>query len=320
MEIRISEELNTIINFSREEAIRTGSYGISPDHLMLGIIRQGDNTALDILKGLETDIREMKSFIDSKIFTNEHIPYSEAGHVTFSRGAQNVLSITVLEATRLNGKEASSQHLLLALCRNTGSYSQSYLRDTGIDYGRVMAYIGKAGLTGMEKTRESNEDDAVREKHLAVEEFGYDVGRDWFRELYEAELAERKQKGQDFTAPEVSELLAELSGADGSVHEPTAGTGGLLIAAWNRARTAVLPWEFFPSQHMVDCWELSGRSVPILLFNLSIRGIMGYVHHGDVLEQKAVMHYVLLNRSDDALGFSEIIKDPEGRMRIVQDI
>ena len=175
MEIRISEELNTIINFSREEAIRTGSYGISPDHLMLGIIRQGDNTALDILKGLETDIREMKSFIDSKIFTNEHIPYSEAGHVTFSRGAQNVLSITVLEATRLNGKEASSQHLLLALCRNTGSYSQSYLRDTGIDYGRVMAYIGKAGLTGMEKTRESNEDDAVREKHLAVEEFGYDI-------------------------------------------------------------------------------------------------------------------------------------------------
>lgn len=175
MEIRISEELNTIINFSREEAIRTGSYGISPDHLMLGIIRQGDNTALDILKGLETDIREMKSFIDSKIFTNEHIPYSEAGHVTFSRGAQNVLSITVLEATRLNGKEASSQHLLLALCRNTGSYSQSYLRDTGIDYGRVMAYIGKAGLTGMEKTRESNEDDAVRGKHLAVEEFGYDI-------------------------------------------------------------------------------------------------------------------------------------------------
>ena len=177
MEIRISEELNTIINFSREEAIRTGSYGISPDHLMLGIIRQGDNTALDILKGLETDIREMKSFIDSKIFTNEHIPYSEAGHVTFSRGAQNVLSITVLEATRLNGKEASSQHLLLALCRNTGSYSQSYLRDTGIDYGRVMAYIGKAGLTGMEKTRESLEiwRDTILEYAVMALDYGPDV-------------------------------------------------------------------------------------------------------------------------------------------------
>ena len=184
MEIRISEELNAIINFSREEAMRTGSYGISPDHLMLGIIRHGDNTALDILGSLDTDIREMKHFIDSKIFTNEHIPYTEAEHVTFSRGAQNVLSITVLEATRLNGREASSQHLLLALCRNTGSYAQSYLRDTGVDYGRVMAYIGKAGLAGggesdvrREKQEDTEDTPAGKEQRspMAVEEFGYDI-------------------------------------------------------------------------------------------------------------------------------------------------
>ena len=173
MEIRISEELNAIINFARDEAMRTGSYGISPDHLMLGIIRHGENTALDILKGLETDILEMKQFIDTKIFTNEHIPYSEAGHVTFSRGAQNVLSITILEATRMNGREASSQHLLLALCRNTGSYSQSYLRDTGIDYGKILAYINKAGLTG----KEQKEDTAGTEgkRQFSIEEYGYDI-------------------------------------------------------------------------------------------------------------------------------------------------
>ena len=39
MEIKISRELNIIINFARDEAMRTGSYGISPDHLLLGIIR-----------------------------------------------------------------------------------------------------------------------------------------------------------------------------------------------------------------------------------------------------------------------------------------
>lgn len=184
MEIRISDELNAIINFSREEAMRTGSYGISPDHLMLGIIRHGDNTALDILRGLDTDIREMKQFIDSKIFTNEHIPYSEIEHVTFSRGAQNVLSITVLEATRMNGRTASSQHLLLALCRNTGSYAQSYLRDTGVDYGRILSYIEKAGLTGKEDQYENEDADSPAEedqegprprKSLAIDEFGYDI-------------------------------------------------------------------------------------------------------------------------------------------------
>ena len=76
MEISISDELNSIINFSREEAMRTGCYGIAPDHLYLGILRHKENTGADALRGLGIDLGEMKEFIDGKIFTNEHIPYS----------------------------------------------------------------------------------------------------------------------------------------------------------------------------------------------------------------------------------------------------
>ena len=68
MEISISDELSSIINFSREEAMRTGSYGIAPDHLFLGIIRHRENTAVDALRGTMVDIDEMKQFIDEKIF------------------------------------------------------------------------------------------------------------------------------------------------------------------------------------------------------------------------------------------------------------
>ena len=63
MEISISDELNSIINFSREEAMRTGSYGIAPDHLFLGILRHRENTAVDALRGAMIDIEEMKQFI-----------------------------------------------------------------------------------------------------------------------------------------------------------------------------------------------------------------------------------------------------------------
>lgn len=59
---------------------------------------------------------------------------------------------------------------------------------------------------------------------------------------------------------------------------------------------------------MVTCWELSARSIPILLLNLSIRGMMGYVYHGDVLTKEVKQKYILLNRQDDTLAFSEIIK------------
>ena len=156
MEIKISDELNAIINFSREEAMRTGSYGISPDHLFLGILRHGNNVASGILQSLGTDMAEFKQYIDRHVFTNEQIPFSEIDHITFSRGSQNILSITVLEATRLNCREASSQHLLLALCRNTGSYGQGYLRDNGIDYGRIISHMEKNGLLGRTSEEEND--------------------------------------------------------------------------------------------------------------------------------------------------------------------
>ena len=59
---------------------------------------------------------------------------------------------------------------------------------------------------------------------------------------------------------------------------------------------------------MITCWELSDRSIPLLLLNLSIRGIMGYVYHGDILEQTVKAKYIVLNMTDDALGFSDVIR------------
>ena len=191
MEISISDELNSIINYSREEAMRTGSYGIAPDHLFLGIIRHRENTAVDALRGVVIDIEEMKQFIGNHIFTNEHIPYSEIDKISFSRGVQNVLSFTVLEATKLRSAQASSQHLLLALCRAGGSYGSTYLSDLGVDYGRIFRYLDRNELLDRDtveehKSEEENlEEEAVQinirqakeeeQKSSPLEEFGYDI-------------------------------------------------------------------------------------------------------------------------------------------------
>jgi len=192
MEISISDELNSIINFSREEAMRTGSYGIAPDHLFLGILRHKENTAADALRGTATDLEEMKQFIDSHIFTNEHIPYSDIDKVSFSRGAQNVLSFTILEATRLRSAQASSQHLLLALCKAGSSYGSTYLRDLGIDYTHIYKYLDrnemldKGTADKFEQADETEETPHIRIRAVTqekeeepqvspLEEFGYDI-------------------------------------------------------------------------------------------------------------------------------------------------
>lgn len=124
----------------------------------------------------------------------------------------------------------------------------------------------------------------------------YDMSYDWFQALYENELSERKQKKQDFTPNSLGILCSKLTSQAGSIHEPTAGNGSMIIADWWQRCHNKIPWEHFPSQNMVTCWELSARSIPILLLNLSIRGIMGYVYHGDVLEKSIKMKYILLNR------------------------
>ena len=194
MEISISDELHSIINFSREEAMRTGSYGIAPDHLFLGILRHRENIAADALRAAETDLEEMKQFIDSHIFTNEHIPYSDIDKVSFSRGVQNVLSFTILEATKVRSAQASSQHLLLALCKAGGSYGSTYLHDLGVDYGHIFRYLDRNNLLDRDTmnagSQEQSQEDQV--PHIRIraveqekqeeepqlpplEEFGYDI-------------------------------------------------------------------------------------------------------------------------------------------------
>ena len=189
MEIRISDQLNSIINYSREEAMRTGSYGIAPDHLLLGILRHRENSAADALLGVGTDLEELKQFIDSHIFTNEHIPYSELENISFSRGAQNVLSFTILEATKVKSKEAGPQHLLLAICRAAGSYGSSYLRDTGVDYGYIFRYLDRNQMLGRGEEEPEEKEQEAPQIHIhaaepkqeeepqisPLEEFGYDI-------------------------------------------------------------------------------------------------------------------------------------------------
>ena len=185
MQLQVSDDLNAVIKYAREEAMRTGSYGIGPDHLFLGIIRQEENAAFQAIRSLGVEPADLKAFIDGRIFTNETIPYEQLDSINFSRQAQNVLSITVMEASRLKSPAAMPQHLLLALCRTTESYGQMFLRSHGIDYGRLLAYFEDEGLLRPQgadgpqdhQPTQGPEEELTEEKKLDIEEFAYDLTR-----------------------------------------------------------------------------------------------------------------------------------------------
>lgn len=184
MEIRISDELHDIIRYARDEAVRTGSYAITADHLALGMLRQSSNGACKALSDLDISLDDLKTYIDRRIFTNKPIPYSDTDRITFSRNSQNLLSITVMEASKLNSREACSLHLLLALCRTSENHGQAFLRERGTDYGRVLAYMKderllderrEAPTRGVgEEADESGHSSAEPDK-VSIEDFGTDL-------------------------------------------------------------------------------------------------------------------------------------------------
>ena len=185
-----------------------------------------------------------------------------------------------------------------------------------------MQFFGVNDIMNLPKAVEAVIQRPLDERNEIYREFlrlnDYDMGRDWFQRVYEEEFSQRKNQGQDFTPIEATELCAMLAGVETahSVHEPTAGTGQMIISAWWTWARKRIPWEAFPSLFPVTVWEILDRTIPFLLFNLSIRGIMGYVYHGDTLENTVKRKYILLNRNDDALGFSELKPDETGTMSI----
>lgn len=135
--MQISDEFYTILAYAREEAMRTGSYVITPDHLFLGILRHSSNEACDIITGHGADLSELKTAIDACIRHERSIPYHEELQILLNRDSSNALSLAVFEATREKSSSAGSRHLLKALCHTDGYKFRHLLDEAGIVYDEV---------------------------------------------------------------------------------------------------------------------------------------------------------------------------------------
>ena len=77
MHLQLSSELNDILTYAKEEAMRLGNYTVSTDHLVLGIMRHRDNAAMQSLDSLGINTAELKAHIDDNVRAKEPIPYEK---------------------------------------------------------------------------------------------------------------------------------------------------------------------------------------------------------------------------------------------------
>lgn len=142
MDFRFSDDFLKVLEFSRDEAVRTGWRNICPDHIMLGILRHANNDACHSLEALGADFSLFKSCIDESVFCPVQVPWEERESVHFCDSAVSMLEHASIEAARCKEDVITPLHYLLACCRISGSYSHDWLADNGVQLRPLVEAAG----------------------------------------------------------------------------------------------------------------------------------------------------------------------------------
>lgn len=139
MEAKFSEQLKNILTYSREEAVRLGNDTIGIEHLMLGIIREGESAAIKILNYYSINSKELKAKVEKSVYTGNKI--SESLDLPFLKQAEKCLKRTYLEAKIYRTDEIEPEHLLLAILRDDDNIITRLFEQYGVDYQMVSSEI-----------------------------------------------------------------------------------------------------------------------------------------------------------------------------------
>ena len=140
MHLQLSSELNDILTYAKEEAMRLGNYTVSTDHLVLGIMRHRDNAAMQALDSLGINTAELKAHIEDNVRAKEPIPYENESSLALTKASENALKIMFLEARSLHAIKPESIHLMLAILRSQDGNAVRYLEQQGIGYDQVKEF------------------------------------------------------------------------------------------------------------------------------------------------------------------------------------
>ena len=139
MDDNFSPRVKDVISFSKEEALRLGHDFIGTEHLMLGLLRDGNGKAIDILNSLDIDLSHLRRKVEilSPANPNIMITSNEKKNLHLTRQAERALKTTFLEAKLFQSKSINTAHLLLCVLRNENDPTTKLLNKMKVDYDSV---------------------------------------------------------------------------------------------------------------------------------------------------------------------------------------
>jgi len=139
MEGNFSERVQEVIRLSREEALRLGHDYIGTEHLLLGIIREGQGVAVKILRNLDVDLVKLKKAIEDTVRSAGGT--LTIGNIPLTKQAEKVLKITQIESKIFKSDVIGTEHILLAILRDEDNIATQILHQFNVTYDNTRAEL-----------------------------------------------------------------------------------------------------------------------------------------------------------------------------------
>ena len=218
MSNEFTQQVSDIVVYGKEEANRLQNDHIEPEHLLLGILRDGECKAAEILKSFYLDLKGIKNELETQL-REKSILENYSQDISFSEEASKILTLSKLEARLMNDEKVDTPHILLAIMRDNQNNAYKILEKNDVTYEKVIDRIKQeeAPFDGLDFNDDEEEEGIGRRGNA-------DKNNDGFGSSANRQATQTEQKQADGGTPYLDNYGIDLTkAAEGGKLDPVVG-------------------------------------------------------------------------------------------------
>lgn len=218
MSNEFTQQVSDIVVYGKEEANRLQNDHIEPEHLLLGILRDGECKAAEILKSFYLDLKGIKNELETQL-REKSILENYSQDISFSEEASKILTLSKLEARLMNDEKVDTPHILLAIMRDNQNNAYKILDKNDVTYEKIIDRLKQeeAPFDGLDFNDDEEEEGIGRRGNA-------DKNNDGFGSSANRQTTQTEQKQAEGGTPYLDNYGIDLTkAAEGGKLDPVVG-------------------------------------------------------------------------------------------------
>ncbi len=218
MSNEFTQQVSDIVVYGKEEANRLQNDHIEPEHLLLGILRDGECKAAEVLKSFYLDLKGIKNELETQL-REKSILENYSQDISFSEEASKILTLSKLEARLMNDEKVDTPHILLAIMRDNQNNAYKILEKNDVTYEKIIDRLKQeeAPFDGLDFNDDEEEEGIGRRGNA-------DKNNDGFGSSANCQTTQTEQKQADGGTPYLDNYGIDLTkAAEGGKLDPVVG-------------------------------------------------------------------------------------------------